>query len=394
MKSADHSPELEQVMAYVDGALDARTADRVRTHIAGCAECGEAERDLRRVSEALQSWNAGDPPRMPAPAAPDISTIPANRAAWWVSRRGLLFAAASIPVVLIAAATLVPPRKAPPVHAAFQDVGLPPEPAQSRTRTAASSANESATVTYVGGALRSSAPQPPVPTDSRGPMIVRNARLSIIATDYEKARRELEAILQRVGGFVGSIVAQEGAPTARTLQATLRVPTGKLDEAISALRQLGQVVSEAQDGEDVTQQSADLDTRLENARVSEKRLRDILAQRTGKLSDVLDVEREVARVRGEIEQMEAERRSLNRRVTYATVTLSLSEDRKSEVNLGPVPVSRRIRNAFVEGWNDAISSAVNLMVFIVQIAPTLLLWGIVLTPIAYLVRRRVFGARI
>ena len=71
-----------------------------------------------------------------------------------------------------------------------------------------------------------------------------------------------------------------------------------------------------------------------------------------KLSDVLDVEREIARVRGEIEGMEAERRSLDRRVTYATVSVTLTEDRKSEVNLGPVPVSRRLRNARRRGLDE------------------------------------------
>ena len=148
------------------------------------------------------------------------------------------------------------------------------------------------------------------------------------------------------------------------------------------------MVGESQDGEDVTQQSADLDTRLENARVSEKRLRDILAQRTGKLSDVLDVEREIARVRGEIEGMEAERRSLDRRVTYATVSVTLTEDRKSEVNLGPVPVSRRLRNALVEGWTNAINSGVDVLLFIAGVGPTLVLWAMILVPAAVLVRRR------
>ena len=152
------------------------------------------------------------------------------------------------------------------------------------------------------------------------------------------------------------------------------------------------MVGESQDGEDVTQQSADLDTRLENARVSEKRLRDILAQRTGKLSDVLDVEREIARVRGEIEGMEAERRSLDRRVTYATVSVTLTEDRKSEVNLGPVPVSRRLRNALVEGWTNAINSGVDVLLFIAGVGPTLVLWAMILVPAAVLVRRRLSRA--
>ena len=227
---------------------------------------------------------------------------------------------------------------------------------------------------------------------NKGPLIARNARFTIVANDFDSARAELERAVQQVGGFIGQIVVRGTRGESRQLDATLRVPTARLEEAVAALRRLGQVVGESQDGEDVTQQSADLDTRLENARVSEKRLRDILAQRTGKLSDVLDVEREIGRVRGEIEGMEAERRSLDRRVTYATVSVTLTEDRKSEVNLGPVPVSRRLRNALVEGWTNAINSGVDVLLFIAGVGPTLVLWAMILVPAAVLVRRRLSKA--
>ena len=90
--------------------------------------------------------------------------------------------------------------------------------------------------------------------------------------------------------------------------------------------------------------------------------------------------------------MEAERRSLDRRVTYATVSVTLTEDRKSEVNLGPVPVSRRLRNALVEGWTNAINSGVDVLLFIAGVGPTLVLWAMILVPAAVLVRRRLSRA--
>ena len=61
------------------------------------------------------------------------------------------------------------------------------------------------------------------------------------------------------------------------------------------------------------------------------------AQRTGKLSDVLEVEREVSRVRGEIEQMEAERRTTADQVTFATVQLGAREDYQAQLRLSPNP---------------------------------------------------------
>jgi RNA polymerase sigma factor (sigma-70 family) len=65
---------------------------------------------------------------------------------------------------------------------------------------------------------------------------------------------------------------------------------------------------------------------LNNARHTEQRLTQILATRTGKLSEVLEAEQKLAEVRGQIEQAEAEQKSLNNRISVATISLQVSED--------------------------------------------------------------------
>ena len=100
---------------------------------------------------------------------------------------------------------------------------------------------------------------------------------------------------------------------------------------IAELKSLGHVENETQAGEEVTQQHADLVARLKNSRETEQRLQAILLQRTGKISDVLAVEQEIARVRGEIEQMEAEQKTLEHRVDFASIELSLAEEYKAQI---------------------------------------------------------------
>ena len=106
---------------------------------------------------------------------------------------------------------------------------------------------------------------------------------------------------------------------ARTLTATLHIPAAQLDAAMATLKAIGRVVDEAQSGEDVTEQVVDVTARLANTRNTEKRLTDLLQKRTGDLADVLAAEREIARVREEIERLVAQRQALGRRVTYATL---------------------------------------------------------------------------
>jgi anti-sigma-K factor RskA len=63
---------------------------------------------------------------------------------------------------------------------------------------------------------------------------------------------------------------------------------------------------------------------------TEQRLTDLLRQRTGKLSDVLEVETEFSHVHGEIEQMEAQRRLLSKQVEFSTITATVTEEFKAQ----------------------------------------------------------------
>ena len=212
-------------------------------------------------------------------------------------------------------------------------------------------------------------------TVAEGPLIIRTAHLRIVPRDFDSARAELDRIIAQAGGFVGRIVSSGERGNPRVIEATLRIPAPRLDETLAALRALGHVAGETREGEDVTRQSADLDSRLANARTSETRLRGLLERRTGDLADVLAVERELARVRQEIESMEAERKSLDQRVTYATVNITLSEERKAEVDLGPVSFSAQLRNAFVEGWSAALGLMLGMLLLAVRVAPTVAVLG-------------------
>jgi hypothetical protein len=224
---------------------------------------------------------------------------------------------------------------------------------------------------------------------ARGPRIIRTATLQLVPKDFDAARAAVDRIVANAGGYLGKVVVSGARPTGRTLAATVNVPAARLDETISALRALGDIVQESQNATDVSEQLVDLEARLANSRNTERRMNDLLRTRTGKLSEVLEAEREVARVREEIERLDAQRRNLDDRVTYSAITVQFDEPQKSSMNLGPLPLSTRIRNAFVDGVRGAFSSAVEALLLVLQFAPVVVFWGVVLgVPVWRVLRRR------
>ena len=105
----------------------------------------------------------------------------------------------------------------------------------------------------------------------------------------------------------------------------VKVLPENLDRFLQKIRELGELKNQTLGTEDVTKAYFDTDARLKNARVMEQRLIDMLKTKTGKVSDLLQVEKELARVREEIEKMQGELKYWDSQVQFATVTISLAE---------------------------------------------------------------------
>ncbi len=221
-----------------------------------------------------------------------------------------------------------------------------------------------------------------------GPMIARSVSLSILVKDFVASRTSLDAILTRYHGYAASLAVNSPQESGPSLQASLRIPAPQLAAAAADLKALGSVEGETQNGEEVTQQHADLVARLKNSAETEQRLQAILEQRTGKVSDVLSVEQEIARVRGEIEQMEAEQKNLEHRVDFASIDLKLSEEYKAKLDSPAPDISTLIHNAAVNGYRNVADTLLSIVLFFAEYGPVLIFWLLLLSVPAGLVWRR------
>jgi Domain of unknown function (DUF4349)/Putative zinc-finger len=220
------------------------------------------------------------------------------------------------------------------------------------------------------------------------PMIARKAQLEVVVVKLDDARQTLDRILTDHQGYVAQLSATAESGSARIVVVSLRVPADQLDWCLAELKKLGRVTQESQAGEEVTRQHVDLVVRLKNSRNTEGRLNAVLQQRSGPIKEILEVEKESARVRGEIEQMEAEQKNLEHRVDFATIDLKLAEEYKAQLTTPAPSVAMQLRNAAVDGFRTAFQSLLALSLSFAESGPTLLLWLLILLFPARLLWRR------
>lgn len=114
-----------------------------------------------------------------------------------------------------------------------------------------------------------------------GLLIARTVELSLIVQAISETRSRLDQVLKQHKGYIGNLSASAEDGSARTLDASLRVPADQLDTSVDDLRKLGRVTHESQAGQEVTQQHIYLAARLKNSRNTETRLSDILHKSNG-----------------------------------------------------------------------------------------------------------------
>ena len=235
------------------------------------------------------------------------------------------------------------------------------------------------------------------PTKERGevqpdfeaqPMIARSAELKLVVRKLEDARQQMGQILKQHEGYVGRLSVSAETGSAPSLLATLHVPSDRLDSCLEELLKIGRVTQESVQGEEVTKQHRDLSARIKNSRNTEARLNEVLQRNRGQTKDVLEVERESARVRGEIEQMEAERKSLEHHVEFAAINLNLVEEYRAQIAVPETSAGTRLHNAFVAGLRHASETLLGIVLFTAEYGLTLLLWFVLLVLPVYFGWRR------
>lgn len=204
--------------------------------------------------------------------------------------------------------------------------------------------------------------------------IIRNAELSIESQTPEESFRKVASLVESKNGFVvtSEAVQPDGAadPERMTVTVVVRVPAAQFDATVEEIRKLGgRVLQDKRTGQDVTEEYIDLQARLQAKRALEAQFLEIMKQ-ANEVSEALEVQRQLAEVRSEIEQIEGRRRFLENQSNLSTIRVTI---------IPPVQFIGRtggIKEAFRDGFGAAMLIFLGLVRVVVASLPILILIGL------------------
>ena len=155
--------------------------------------------------------------------------------------------------------------------------------------------------------------------------LIRNASIELEIGSFDESLQKITGFASEERGYIATNTSQKQANGKLRGTVVVKVAPENLDRFLQKIRGLGELKNQTLGTEDITKAYFDTEARLKNARVMEQRLIDMLKKKSEDISDLLQVEKELGRVREQIEQMQGELKFWDSQVQFATVTISLTE---------------------------------------------------------------------
>jgi len=209
--------------------------------------------------------------------------------------------------------------------------------------------------------------------------------VGMTVTNIDDTSAKIRAAVESSGGFVAdSQLSGSSEEDNRTAHLELRVPANKASTIRTRLAELGTVTRASEKVEDVTEQRADIEARLHNARVQEKRVLEIMSGKASTVGELVEAEKELARIRENIERLEAQERVMKGKIQLATVRVSLATKSSAAWDTPGPSFAKAGKAGFVTAKAVAVYSG---MAFLAA-APTVLPIAAVFLGIVAIVRRQ------
>ncbi len=199
--------------------------------------------------------------------------------------------------------------------------------------------------------------QAPINAAALSRKIIYDGEISLIVKDVDPIAKQVVSFILDARGYIAEQSTTGSPGTPRAMHWKLRVPVEQFDAIVQKVAGLGEIEKNTRTSQDVTEQFYDIEARIKNKKAEEKSLTKILDERTGKLEDILRIETELSRVRGETEQLEGKIRLLENLSSLATLNVSIREREKFEP---PPPAVADFPTQVARTWEKSLHGLIDL----------------------------------
>jgi hypothetical protein len=217
--------------------------------------------------------------------------------------------------------------------------------------------------------------------------IIYVADMSVVVDDVDTAEQRILTLVKELGGYIAEATVNRAQGQQLSGRWKVRIPDNQFDAFLAEVSELGVVESRNQSTQDVTEEYVDIEAQVANKKKLEERITVLLEKTADKISDVIAVEHELGRIRGEIERLEGRIKYLANQTSMTTISLTLREEAEYEPELPPT-FSQRIG----EVWNSSLASlrvsGERLLLATVAASPWIVVASAILVPSYWIVKKR------
>lgn len=227
--------------------------------------------------------------------------------------------------------------------------------------------------------------------------LIRTVNLDVETDKLDDLLTDVEARIAQLNGYVESrnvYNGKKGTLRNRSAEITIRIPAASLDQFVTQVSGISNVVSHSEKTKDVTLSYVASESRVKALETEEARLLELVTQ-AGSLEDLLTLEARLSDIRAELEQHKSQLRLYDNQVSYSTIYLSVREVVEFTVVEEPEPEPgywKRLGNGFLWSiaavWNILKELSIFFVSAIPFLIPPALIAGIVAGVIVFIVKRR------
>jgi hypothetical protein len=198
--------------------------------------------------------------------------------------------------------------------------------------------------------------------------IIYNANIDLSVERLSGAAASLDNLVKQHHGLLAESEINSNPHAPRTGNWRVRVPVDGFADFVSQVTKLGEPLRDKTDSEDITDKYFDFQVRIDNKKVQVERLQKIIKEQTGKISELLEAERELGRVTTELEQLKGTVNLWDNQVALATVNITMHERRQPIVADSP-SFAKSVSVTFHSSVENLVAFLQTVALVLVAIAP-------------------------